>query len=141
MRFSPKSVVVVAVIAAALIYGAYAPTGRAKADGQETTKRVVTRGVVEVDFANETGRPVILCVSGLHGTASFDLDVDGIVPVRFVDDGYERVISAFAPGQKTAVCYFPLVPGNFCVIIQQGALVAKKKDCTPEAKATTNKAL
>ena len=141
MRSSSLCAVVLMLIAVALICGAQAPGGRVEAGGQQVVKKVTPRGVVEVDFANETGQPVILCVAGLRGTASFEMDVDAIVPVRFVDDGHERVISAFAPGQKTAVCYFPLVPGNFCVIVQQGALVAKKKDCTPGVKAATNKGL
>jgi hypothetical protein len=143
MRLGSTSVVIVAVIGIALIFGACAPGG-AKADGkqvsknvddgQQTTKKVVVQGVVDVYFANETGLPVVLCVAGLRGTASFEIDPDGMIAVQFVDDGFERVISAFTPSETTAVCYFPMVPGNFCVIIKQ-------VDCRDRLRPASNPSL
>jgi hypothetical protein len=68
------------------------------------------------------------------------MDPDGMIAVQFVDDGFERVIAAFTPSQMTAVCYFPMIPGNFCVIVKQGALAGKhKQDFKRQTKPATNK--
>jgi len=113
---------------------------RADGGGHEISKGTADQGIATVYFANETGLPVVLCVAGLRGTASFEIDPYGRIAVQFVDDGFERVISAFTPSQTTAVCYFPMVPGNFCVIIQQGALGGThKKDFNRQTKPATNK--
>jgi hypothetical protein len=143
------AIVVVLGTVVALIFGLHAPGGRvaagqqvsrADASGRQGGEGPSDQGIATVYFANETGLPVVLCVAGLRGTASFEIDPDGMIAVQFVDDGYERVISAFTPSQPTAVCYFPMVPGNFCVIIKQGALAGThKKDFNRQTKPVTNK--
>jgi hypothetical protein len=150
MQLGKLGVAAAVVIGIALIFGGQSHPRRAEAgnqqvsknvaDGSHPSKGVADHRVVDVYFANETGLPVVLCVTGLRGTASFEIDPDGMIAVQFVDDGFERVISAFTPSESTAVCYFPMVPGNFCVIIKQGALAGThKKDFKREAKPVANK--
>ena len=130
-----------AVISALFVFalvGAFGCLVTLRADEDFHKKKVV------VYFMNETGLDhLILCVGGPHGAQAFLLDNDqpSGLPVLFVDDGANRVISVFQPGEKEAVCFFRMkAPGSFCVLITKGATEAKKKPgCSaPAPSVVTN---
>jgi len=87
-------------------------------------------GTVIVYFMNEEDTDLILCTAGAEAQGTFILRAHAMkpLPITYKDDGADRVIAAFKPGQKKVCSTFVMVPGSFCVIVKCGVHELQKKE-------------